>query len=159
MSDMSIDLIGDEELLKIIHVLEVKTQHKVLKKVVGDVAQKTYVKELRKATPVKSGNLRRSMGKVAGKSKKNATVFAGPRMGGAHKGWVANILEHAKDKRRVPKGQSLVWRGFHFKSVGPIKKRTHFKRTLLSTERLANEHMFKSIRTIMEREIKKFAKR
>lgn len=159
-NDMNIMLIGDEDLLKIIHGLEAKTQHKVLKKVVSDVAQKTFVRELRKVTPVRTGILKRSMGKVMGRSKRNATVFAGPRMGGAYKGYVANILDNAKPQRRYPlKGKALKMGNKFFTSVGPIQKKTDFKGTLLRTERMAEEHQFKSIRTIMEREIKRFAKR
>lgn len=165
MSDVDITLIGDKELLRIIRGLEQKTQQKVLKKVLSDTAQKTFVKELRKEAPVRSGKLKASMGKVAGRSKSKATVFAGPRMRhrdrtGRYSGWVANILENAKTGRRVPKeAQALATPFGFFKSVKPIARRTDFKGVIQSTIRMAEDHTFKSIRTILNREIKKHAKR
>jgi len=160
MSDMDITLIGDKELLQIIHGLDQKTQHVVLKKVLRDTAQKTFVKALRGVSPVRTGNLKRSMGHVSGKSQRVATVFAGPRMGGGHKGYVANILDHAKDNRRYPKnGKALKIGDRFYKSVGPIQKKTNFKQTIIQTIPQAIEYQFKALRTIMEREIKRFARR
>lgn len=159
-----LDLIGGKELLAILKGLENKTQLIVLKRVLSDTAQKTFVKELRRITPVRSGKLKRSMGKVTGKSRSVATIFAGPRMSGnrdklGHKGFIANILEHAKPGRRLPKGKALATPWGMRSSVGPIQKRTDFKGTILRTVRTAEEHTFKSIRTILNREIRKHARR
>jgi len=160
MNDVDIRLVGDEQLLQIIRGLDVKTQHVVLKRVLRDTAQKTFVRALRRESPVRTGNLKRSMGHVTGKNRRVATVFAGPRMGGSHKGYVANILDHAKDNRRFPKeAKALRWNGRYYKSVGPIRKKTNFKQVILNTIPEAQEHQFKAIRTIIEREIRKYAKR
>ena len=159
MNDIQLHLEGPDALFKIIRGLEAKTQHKILIRVLNDTAQKTFVRNLKIASPVVYGTLRRSMGRVTGKSRRVATVFAGPRMGGAHKGWVANILEHAKSGKRYPKGKFLATPWGPRRSVGPIRKRTNFKGVILGTIRQAEAHMFKSIRTIMEREIRKYARR
>ena len=156
--DMDITLVGDEELQKILKQLDYKTQHKFLKRVVNDAGQKTVVKDLKRDSPRgETGNLRRSMGTVRGKSRRNATVFAGPRMGGKHKGWVANILENAKPNRRYPKNAKALKIGDNYvKSVGPIKKKTTFRQTIKAAMPAAERHMIKSVRTILEREIRKY---
>jgi len=158
MSD--IKLIGDKELLAALKDLDYKTQQKFLKRILNDTAQKTFVKKLRQASPVRTGNLRKSMGKVAGRSRRVATVFAGPRMSrgkdkATHSGYVANILENAKPGRRYPKGQALKIGGSFAKSVGPIRKKTNFKGVILNTLKEAESHMAKSIRTIIERTVRK----
>lgn len=171
-SDIKINLVGDEELLQILNGLDYRTQQIELKKVLRDTATKTFVKQLRREAPKgRTGNLRRSMGHVTGKSRKVATVFAGPRMSHnrrsksgemimGHKGWVANILENAKMSRRKPlKGRTMVWAGRHFTSVAPISKKTDFKGTILRTIREAEDYKFKAMRTIFQREINKFKKR
>ena len=103
---MMVALYGDEELMAMIRELEYKLQHKFLKQLLRDVAMQTYVKQLRLASPRgETGNLYRSFGTVTGKSRKNAVVFAGPRMGGKNRnweGWVANIIEYNKGKERYP---------------------------------------------------------
>ena len=162
MNDIQLHLEGPDALFKIIRGLEVNTQHKILIRVLNDTAQKTFIKALRREAPVRTGKLRRSMGRVTGKSRRVATIFAGPRTGGRderHEGWVANILEHAKSGKRYPKGRILATPWGPRRSVGPIRKRTNFKGVILGTVRQAESHMFKSIRTIMEREIQKYARR
>lgn len=161
MSDITLKLTGDKELLQVLRNLDNKTQHKFLKRVVGDAAQKTVVKNLKRESPVKRGNLRRAMGKVMGKSKRVATVFAGPRRShrndkADHSGWVANILEHAKDGRRFPKNGQAMKIGNNFvKSVGPIRKKTNFRGVIINSMREAEDHMAKSVRTIIERAVRK----
>ena len=108
MSDFSLDLIGDEELLAALRELDYKTQHKQLKKVVSDAAN-VLIKPTRAAIPIRRTNLtpyntahttesgvaktsrgyvnkwhkpgtgRRSITKKAGRSKRNAVYFVGPR--------------------------------------------------------------------------------
>lgn len=156
-----ITLIGDTELLAALKELDYKTQQKYLKRILNDTAQKTFVKELRRASPVRTGNLKRSMGKKTGKSRRVATVFAGPRM--SHKreksqysGWVANILDNAKPGRRYPKNKkAMTINGGFAKSVGPITKKTNFKGVIIRTLKPAERHIAKSVRTIIERTVRK----
>ena len=159
MNDVDIKLVGDTELLAALKELDYKTQQKFLKRILNDTATKTFVKRLRIASPERTGNLKKSMGKVTGKSRRVATVFAGPRMGGSHKGHVANILEHAKTGRRFPKKGVAMKIGDKFvKSVGPITRKTNFKQVILNTVSEAEGHMSKSVRTIIERVIRKHAR-
>jgi len=157
MSDVNIKLVGDVELLAALKDLDYKTQHRFLKRVLNDAANKTIVKNLKQVTPVRTGNLKRSMGVVQGKSRRTATVFAGPRSSrirdkAQYSGYVANILENAKPGRRYPKkGTALKMGDKFFTSVGPITKKTNFKATIQGSLRQAEEHMTKSIRTIIER--------
>ena len=91
MNDVDIKLIGDEELLKAFRELDYKTQHRRLKQVVSNAAN-IYVKAARKGIPTRQtkplptgkkwhppGTGRKSMMKKMGKSRRNATVFVGPR--------------------------------------------------------------------------------
>jgi len=95
--------------------LDSRTNQKVLKQILRNVGTKVYVPRLRshavsyakydKKPP--TGNLRRSFGNIAGKDKRVATIFVGPRMStgdirnqGSHKGWVVNILENWKDPKK-----------------------------------------------------------
>lgn len=175
---VDIKLVGDEELNQVLTNLDYKTQHKVLKRVVNDAAQKTIVKAVKAAAPVGkgvkgtqfssigTGNLKRSIGTVSGKSKRSAVVFAGPRTKSKYQkrtstnmGFVANIIEHGKNKRRVPttaKALSTPWGPR--KSVKGIPARPFVKPNILSQLKPAENHIFKSIRTIMEREMKKARK-
>lgn len=170
MSDINIDLIGDKELLNVLNGLEYRTQQKFLKKVVRDSA-KPMVTEIRNRTPVgkrvsgssfsvlPTGNLKKSIGTKDGRSKKSAVVFVGPRIGGKHKGNIANILEHAKGSRRVPKsGQFLKTPWGPRRSVAPIKRVVFVRPSILKTLKTVENGMFKSIRTIMLREMKKARK-
>jgi hypothetical protein len=157
MNDVDIKLIGDKELIEALRELDFKTQHRFLKGLLTDSANKTIVKNLRQASPVRTGNLRRSMGVIQGKSKKTATVFAGPRMSSRrdkseYSGWVANILENAKPGRRYPKNGVAMKIGDNFvKSVGPITKKTNFKATINNSLKQAEDHLMKSVRTVIER--------
>lgn len=158
-NDIDIKLVGDQELMKVLTNLEYKTQHKVLKRVVGDAAQKTMVGPIRSVTPVRSGTLKSSVGKKAGKSKRSAVVFAGPLMGGKHKGYVANILEHGKGTKRTPKNSKALSTPWGPRmSVAGIKAKPFVRPTILANLKNAENHIFKSIRTIMEREMKKARK-
>lgn len=159
-NDVNLDLVGDKELLKIISALEVKTQHKVLKKVVSDAAN-VYVKEAKSVIPrrttklypppVRPGRTRgswhppgtgkKSPMKKVGKSKKSATYFVGPRTGTGDRrtdAWYLKFWEHGSSKMT----------GAH-KLIAAYKRKTE----------KATDVMFKSMRKIMEREIKKYAKR
>jgi hypothetical protein len=157
---MDIRLVGDEDLLKALQMADYKTQHKVLKKIVKDTANKTLVKPLRQATPKKTGALRGSMGAVSGKSRKNAVAFAGPRMGGKHKGYIANILEHSKEQTRYPEnGQFLKTPWGPRRSVGPMKRNKFVEPTLTRHLKDAENYFIKSVRTIWEREFKRARKR
>lgn len=93
-NDVSVDLLGDEDLFKVLNGLEYKAKHKFLKKVVSDAAQ-VLVKPTRAVIPIRKTNLkpsnskywhtpgtgRKSIGKKAGKSKRSAVSFVGPRTG------------------------------------------------------------------------------
>ena len=169
--DLSIDLIGDEDLLRALNNLNYVTQHKVLKKILSDTATKTFVKELKRESPVgPTGNLRRSMGKKTGKSRRVATVFAGPRMSHSrektnYSGWLANIIEFnkfqdrypGKDRRGVKKKRPRTPHGIRVHSgVFPLKP--FVIKTILRTVRVAEDHIIKSVRTVIEREWKKHVK-
>jgi len=160
MNDVDIKLIGDEELMRVLYNLEYKTQHKVLKKIVRDAGQKTMVRELKQRTPVgPTGNLKRSMGIVQGRSKRSAVAFAGPRMSSTYKGYIANILEHSKGQRRYPKStKALMTPWGPRKSVGPLRRQVFVRPSLISQLRPAELHIIKSLRTIMEREMRKARK-
>lgn len=163
-NDIDISLVGDEELLRTLQQLDYKLQQRVLKKVLSDAARNTIVKELKRESPVGStGNLQRSMGVVPGKSKKNAVVFAGPRMGGNNKGYVANIIEHSKEQYRVNKpdtGKKAMvtpWGGI-YRRVKPMKKRVFVKPAIEGQLQNALNHIIKSTRKIIERAIKRQSK-
>jgi len=166
---VNIKLIGDDELLRTLTSLEYKTQHKFLKRVVKDTATKTLAKALRQASPKgPTGNLKRSMGAVSGKSKRNAVVFAGPRMAGrfqkktsTNKGWVANIIEHNKGKVRKPmpdprggyRGSPKTPHGYRKDSgIMPTTYKGYIGRTLTQNLKRAENHLLKSVRTIIERD-------
>jgi len=157
-NDVNITLVGDEELMKVLTNLDYKTQHKVLKRITKDTAQKTLVGPLRQASPYRTGTLRASMGSLSGKSKRTAVAFAGPRMGGKHKGYVANILEHSKGMKRIPKGAALNTPWGPRKSVKGFRKIVFVVPTLKRHLKDAENYFTKSIRTIMEREMKKARK-
>jgi hypothetical protein len=156
-----IQLIGDKELMRALTQLDYSTQHKVLKKVVNDTAQQTIVKPLRAASPVgNTGNLRKSMGTKAGKSFRNAVVFAGPRMGGSHKGYIANILEHGKNEKRVPKkAKALATPWGPRRSVAGVRARPFVRPTIERNIPNAERHMAVSIRKIIQREWNRAVKR
>ena len=166
MNDVDIKLIGDNELAEALRALDFATQQRELKKILRETSNKTILPALRLATPVRTGNLRRSMGNVSGRSKRNATVFVGPRMSHGrsrsgstgYSGWVANILENAKDGRRYPKkGKafkpffgSASGAGF-VTSVGPIRKKTHLTFAIQSNLQSAELYITKATRTVIER--------
>ncbi len=164
--DVDISMVGDKELQSMIKELDYRTQHALLKRILRDTSTKTYVKELRNASPVKSGNLRRSFGNVTGKSRRVATIFAGPRMGGSHKGYVANIIEYNKGEVRYPKedrkGNKKKKRpstplGVRVHS-GVMPKRPFIRKTLERITPIAERHLVKSVRTIIQRTANKWAK-
>ena len=176
MSDIDINLIGDKELKAILDGLDSRTQLIELKKILRATATATFVKALRAASPVRTGRLKASMGHVTGKNRRVATVFAGPRM--SHKrnknfnrregyqGWVANILENAKDDDRYPKN-SVAFKPFtgtaagaeFFKKVGPIRRKTNFTGVILRTVRTAIDYETTAIRKVFTSEIKRHARR
>jgi hypothetical protein len=93
MNDVDIKLIGDKELLRAFRELDVKTQHKRLHQVLshaGNIPKKaasqviptrrTKLKQSgRKWHPPGTG--KKSIMKKRGRSKRNATLFVGPRTG------------------------------------------------------------------------------
>jgi len=109
MSDVDIELIGDEELLAVLKDLDYKTQHRFLKRIVSDSAN-IHVKAARRAIPVRRTKLtasgqkwhppgagKKSIGKKMGKSRRTATVFVGPRTntGSYHNdGWFLKFWEY-----------------------------------------------------------------
>lgn len=167
-NDININLVGDQELMNALTSLEYKTQHKFLKRIVKDTATKTIAKALKQASPSQSGNLKRSMGAVSGKSKKSAFAFAGPRMAGrfqkqtsTNAGWIANIIEHNKGQKRYPKPDP---RGRHVKrpktphgvrkhsGIMPTTHKGYIRRTILGTLRQAEGHLLRSVKTVILRD-------
>lgn len=161
-NDVDIKLVGDDALLAVIKNLDYKLQHQKLKQILTDAANKTVVKELKANSPVRSGNLRRSMGVKAGKNKRSAMVFVGPRMGGKYTGYIANVIEFNKGKDRYPGKRSKRPRtpeGIRVHSGRmPTTHKGFVKKSILSKIKDAENHLAKSIRTIAEREMKKARK-
>ena len=165
-NDVDIKLVGDNELIEALRALDYATQQRELKKILKDSGNQTIVKALQRASPVRTGTLRRSMGTIMGKSRSKATVFVGPRMSHTktrqgsdqYSGWVANILENAKPGRRYPE-KSKAFKPFFgsasgpgfVKSVGPIRNRTHFTYAITSNLMAAELHITKSVRTVITR--------
>ncbi len=173
-NDVDIKLIGDDELLGVLRNLDYATQQKYLKAILRDTSVKTVKPFVKQATPRgQTGNLRKSIGEVTGKSKRTATVFVGPRLSHrktregdtGHKGWVANILEFAKPQDRVPENAkafkpffgSAAGPGF-VRKVGPIKKKTNLTWAISSRMGAAEVYMTKAIRTVIERTWKRKTK-
>lgn len=162
-NDIDITLLGDEELHQILNGLNYQTQHKFLKRVVRDTAQKTMVRPLRDASPRRTGGLQKSMGVVSGRSKRNAVAFAGPRMGGQHKGYIANIIEFNKGELRYPtkrnpnRPKTPYGVRVHSGRMNTLKK-GYIAATIKQNLKAAEDHIAKSIRTIIEREIRKYNK-
>lgn len=166
-NDIDIKLVGDNELAQVIRNLDYATQHKILKAILRNAGTKEIIPYVKRATPVgKTGNLRRSIGNVTGKSKRNATVFVGPRMSmkrsvsgsNEYNGWVANILENAKGESRYPL-KAKAFRPFEggvsgpqfYKRVGPIRKRTNLTYAISSRLNPAEIYIEKATRTVVER--------
>jgi hypothetical protein len=156
MSDFNVDLLGDEELRNIFRNMEYSVQHKFLKKVVRDSA-KPMVKEIRANTPRgATGNLYRAIGTKDGKSKRSAVVFVGPRMGGQYRGFIANILEFSKERIRRPKRSKFLstpWGPRRY--VGRLRRIEFVLPAIRRTIGVVEKGMTNSIRTILNREIKK----
>ena len=173
MSDINIGLIGGKELLRALENLDYSTQHKELKKILRDTATQTFVKRLKQAAPP-SQTLKKSFGHVTGKSRRVATIFAGPRMSlkkaregdEGYKGWLANIIEFNKFQNRYPgkrRGGGLKKR-----PKTPMGVRRHsgvfpwgpFQiRTILNTIRYAEDYQIKAVRKLILKEWKKYTKR
>lgn len=114
-NDIDISLIGDKELLATLRELDEKTQLRYLKRVVSDAANILVKAEKRvikarttKLIPPVSGDPRRwhtpgtakrSITKKMGRSRRNATVFVGPRAG-KEGGWYLRFQESGTIKER-----------------------------------------------------------
>ena len=174
MSDVGITLVGDEQLAEALEALDYATQQKFLKAILRDTSTKTVVPFVKRFTPQgQTGNLKKSIGHVAGKSKRKATLFVGPRMShgksrrgeDGYKGWVANILEFAKDDDRTPEN-AKAFKPFSgtaagpqfFKKVGPIKKKTNLTWAISSRMGAAEVHITKAVRTVLTRAWKRKTK-
>jgi HK97 gp10 family phage protein len=153
-NDVNIDLVGDEELMKVLTSLPYKLQQKTLKKITNNAAR-TLVSPLRSEIPKRQTNLvnkgankkfhppglgKKSIGTKYGKSRKSAVVFLGPK---GPKGdymrdpWYLKFFEYgARGKNR-----NLIIAKF-------------FERRLKDVE----DHMAKSIRTILTKEFNKLKK-
>lgn len=168
-NDIDIRLVGDEELLKALHNADYKTQHKVLKKIVRDVGNKTLVKPMRAAAPNRTGTLRKSIGVVAGKSKRNAVMFVTPRVTGKYEGYVANIFEHYDGGKREPGTDKYTGKkrkrprtphGIRRHSgVMTTKYKGFVEKTYDRHLKDAEDYFIKSVRTIWEREFKRARKK
>jgi len=161
MNDIDIKLIGDKDLLKILNGLDDKVKPKVLKKVLSDSAS-IYVKEAKKKIPVRKTKIappssgkrkaakktywhpaglgKKSPMKKYGKSK-TPTVFVGPKAG--EKG------------TRTDTFYLRFWEEGTKKMAG----RWGFRNTYNENRRNVENNIFNSMRKIIEREIKRFAKR
>lgn len=157
MSDVDVELLGDEELLRVLRGLPEKVGTKVMRRVMNDSAN-PMVKEIRNNAPVgPTGNLRRSIGKVAGKSRRSVVLFVGPRTGGGkktkHKGFIANILEHSKEQPRYPKTArflSTPWGPRRY--VGPMKRNVFVRPAIERTLRVVEKGFIGSLRKIIIKE-------
>ena len=173
MSDVAIDLIGDEELLRFLDNLEYSTQQKFLKRILRDTATQTFVKGLRRDAPP-SRTLKRSMGHVTGKSRRVATIFAGPRMSlskaqtdSGYKGWLANIIEYnkfqnrypGKDRRGIEKKRPRLPDGSIRRHSGVFPWKPFIRQSLARSVRPAEEHQFKSIKKLILKEWNKYTKK
>jgi len=173
-NDIDIKLIGDKELMQALQSLDYATQQKTLKAILTNASTKAVKPLIKRATPVgQTGNLRKSIGNVRGKSKSVATLFVGPRMSHkrtaegkeGYRGWVANILENAKGKDRTPE-KAKAFKPFSggtggpefFKKVGPIRKRTHLTWAVKASLKPAEVYITKATRTVLERAWKKKTK-
>jgi len=164
-NDFDIDLVGDKELFAVLNGLDYKVQHKFLKKVVSDAAQ-VLVKPTKAVIPTRKTGLsqsisahkkrvsagkketwhppgtgRKSIGKKAGKSTRNAVSFVGPR---------TNTGNYNTD------GYYLKWweRGTKFRA-GSRRIEGAYRANLRAVE----NNMVKSLRKIMVREMKKARKK
>lgn len=173
MNDFDISLIGDDELLKALEALDYRTQHLELKKLLRDTATQTFVKRLRQDAPP-SQTLKKSMGHVTGKSRRVATVFAGPRMShGAtragkegYRGWLANIIEFNKFQPRYPSEDRFGRKKKRPKTPMGVRRhsgvfpwRPFAIQSILRTVREAEAYEFKAIRKLILKEWNKYAKR
>lgn len=160
MSDVDLKLIGDDELLRILRGLENKTQHRILKKVVSNAAN-IYVKGAKGVIPRRTTNLtppsvtmgkkrkpwhppgtgKKSPIKKAGKSKRSATYFVGPKTGTGDRRTDAWYLRFWEEGTKYLTGTHAIKGSYE-----------------TNTQSVEN-NMFRAMRTIMEREIKKWAKR
>ena len=177
--DFDIILVGDEELMRALVGLDYKTQQKYNKRIVRDAARATIVDKLKKAAPRgPTGNLKRSMGVITGKSKRSAVAFAGPRMSSTKRnkdgstkegyaGWVANIIEFNKGKKRYPgKDRSGIQRkrpklpdGVRKHSgIMPMTHKGFVRRSILGSLRDSEKHMAKSIRKVITKEWNRLVK-
>jgi HK97 gp10 family phage protein len=93
MNDVDIQIMGMEQMQAALKELDYKTQHRFIKRVVNDAAN-IYVKAAKRQVPVRRtklmptgenwhppGTSKKSIMKKAGKSRRTATVFVGPRGG------------------------------------------------------------------------------
>ena len=154
-NDVNIQLLGAEELLRVLANLEYKTQHKTLKKITNDVARKVFLPDLREAHPYDI--IRKSMGVKSGRSRKNAVSFVGPRMGGTRKqlatggygGWLANIVEYNKrTDRKTKKGYS--------RGMMPIKGKGRILAGYKRNMGKAEKYFTTSVRAIIQKEWNRF---
>ena len=96
---------------------EFKVQEKKLRAIIRNAERKIIVPAMKAHAPVgETGNLKRSIGIIAGKRKFGTFMFAGPRMATAgdrskhlHSGWVANILQNWKGKNKGRAGTNFGW--------------------------------------------------
>ena len=149
-NDIDINLIGDEELFAALNALDYKTQQKELKKVVSN-ASNVLVKPTKAVIPKRTTNLthgkqkkwhppgtgKKSIGKKAGRSKRSAVYFVGPRTGTGN---------YNTD------GYYLKWweRGTKHR-IGTHKIEGAYRANLRNVE----NHMIKSLRIIWTRAMKK----
>lgn len=124
--------------------LDHRTRPKVQKAILRDVANRVFKSKLRAHAATfnrysKTGNLKRSMGNITGKSKRVSTIFHGPRMATMgvrdpmnYKGWVTNILENVKP-------------GSH------IKRRSHFRWIHERNRQRAEMEVYRSIARVLRR--------
>jgi len=160
--DFDIRLVGDDELVKALRMMEYKTQHKVLKKIAGDTARKIFVGPLKRAHPY--DQISRSIGVIKGRSRRVGAAFVGPRMvpgwkltdkqkqSGNYSGYLAQIVEYNKGQVRTTK------KGYS-RGVMPTTGKGKMKSTYRSLMPKAERYVMTSLRTIMEREWKRAVKK
>lgn len=170
-NEINIQVLGIDELLKVLSNLDYKTQQKELKKITNDVGRKVFVQPMKAAHPYSV--IKRSIGIKTGKNRKNAVTFVGPRMGGNenqrasgnYSGWLANIIEFNKgeqrypkiDKRTGPRKRPKTPDGIRIHSgIMPLTGKGEMAKAIINNLKRAESYFSKSVRDVIQREWNRF---
>lgn len=100
MAKKNLQFRGFEELAQVFDALPgrlgAKTVQGILRKAV-----KPIVEEAKAKVPKRTGNLKKSIGTIAGRGQgKGTQVYAGPRRGGPYKGYAGHLIEYGTGPRK-----------------------------------------------------------